>query len=253
MPLGDRRNSAFAGTLVTTGTGVGMVVATGDATQIGRIADMLDDVRAVDTPLIQRLTYFSKVITVVIVLFCGFVFLLGLLTGQSALQMLMAAVALAVSAIPEGLPAIMTIALAIGVKRMAARNAVIRKLPAVEALGSATVICTDKTGTLTRNEMTVTLVATVDGQFTVSGSGYAPTGGVTDGNGKATTLGRITCARRISQGGSAVQRSWPATPRRTVEDRRRSNRRVVAGTGCQGWARAGRARDGLAANGRDSV
>lgn len=202
VPLGDRSNSAFAGTLVTTGTGVGMVVATGDATQIGRIADMLDDVQAVDTPLIQRLTYFSKVITIVIVLFCGFVFLLGLLTGQSALQMLMAAVALAVSAIPEGLPAIMTIALAIGVKRMAARNAVIRKLPAVEALGSATVICTDKTGTLTRNEMTVTLVATVDGQFTVSGSGYAPTGGVADANGKATTLAESPALGELVKAGA---------------------------------------------------
>ncbi len=207
VPLGDRRNSAFAGTLVTTGTGAGLVVATGDATQIGRIADMLGDVRCVDTPLIQRLTYFSKVITVVIVLFCVFVFLLGILTGQSALQMLMAAVALAVSAIPEGLPAIMTIALAIGVKRMAARNAVIRKLPAVEALGSATVICTDKTGTLTRNEITVTQVATVEGQFMVSGAGYVPTGGIADANGKATTLAQSPALGELVKAGALCNES----------------------------------------------
>lgn len=174
VPLADRRNSSFAGTLVTTGTATGVVVATGDSTQIGHIAGMLHEVQGVDTPLIRRLAHFSKVITIVIIVFCVLVFLLGILAGQAVPQMLMAAVALAVSAIPEGLPAIMTIALAIGVKRMAARNAVIRKLPAVEALGSTTVICTDKTGTLTRNEMTVTRIACVDGRFSVTGAGYAP-------------------------------------------------------------------------------
>lgn len=188
IPLADRRNSAFAGTLVTTGTASGIVVATGDRTQIGRIADMLHEVQGVDTPLIRRLAYFSKVITIVIILFSVLAFLLGILAGQEALQMLMATVALAVSAIPEGLPAIMTIALAIGVKRMASRNAVIRKLPAVEALGSTTVICTDKTGTLTRNEMTVTQIVFIDGRLSVTGSGYSPTGGVHDENGTAVTL-----------------------------------------------------------------
>jgi potassium/sodium efflux P-type ATPase len=180
VPLGDRHNLAFAGTLATSGTAVGLVVATGDGTEIGRIAGMLQDVEGVDTPLIRRLASFSKLITGAILLFCVFVFLLGVFTGQAVADMLMAAVALAVSAIPEGLPAIMTIALAIGVKRMAARNAVVRKLPAVEALGSATVICSDKTGTLTRNEMAVTRIVSVDGTFTVGGSGYQPIGAVLD-------------------------------------------------------------------------
>ncbi|MEZ6061396.1 MAG: cation-transporting P-type ATPase [Planctomycetaceae bacterium] len=180
VSLADRRNMAFGGTLVTAGTGTGMVVATGHATQIGRIAGMLEDVRGVDTPLIRRLAEFSNVITVAIIVFCVVIFIAGVLSGQTPLVMLMSAVALAVSAIPEGLPAIMTIALAIGVKRMAARNAVIRKLPAVEALGSTTVICTDKTGTLTRNEMTVTRIATAAGRYTVTGTGYEPTGTVLD-------------------------------------------------------------------------
>lgn len=202
VPLADRRNMAFAGTLAATGAGRGIVVATGDVTQIGQIADMLREVQGVDTPLIRRLAYFSKVITLVIVLFCVFVFVLGILTGQSAMQMLMAAVALAVSAIPEGLPAIMTIALAIGVKRMAARNAVIRKLPAVETLGSATVICTDKTGTLTRNEMTVTEVVTVDGGFTVQGSGYVPVGSVVDSAGNGTSLNQTPALGELVKAGA---------------------------------------------------
>ena len=192
VPLADRRNMAFAGTLVTTGTAAGIVVETGDNTQIGRIAGMLREVEGVDTPLIRRLTYFSKVITVVIILFCVLVFLLGVFSGQAVSQMLMAAVALAVSAIPEGLPAIMTIALAIGVKRMAGRNSVVRKLPAVEALGSTTVICTDKTGTLTRNEMTVTRIVSVDRRFSVTGSGYLPTGAILDEDDNPVTLEQET-------------------------------------------------------------
>jgi len=202
VPLADRRNMAFAGTLATSGAGRGIVVATGDVTQIGQIADMLREVQGVDTPLIRRLAYFSKVITLVIVIFCELVFVLGVLGGQSAMQMLMAAVALAVSAIPEGLPAIMTIALAIGVKRMAARNAVVRKLPAVESLGSATVICSDKTGTLTRNEMTVTEVVTVDGGFTVQGSGYVPVGSVVDSVGNAISLGQTPALGELVQAGA---------------------------------------------------
>ena len=188
VPLGDRNNMAFAGTLATSGTAAGIVIATGDDTQIGRIAGMLQEVEGVDTPLIRRLASFSKVITIAIILFCVFVFVLGVLTGQAESDMLMAAVALAVSAIPEGLPAIMTIALAIGVKRMASRNAVVRKLPAVEALGSATVICSDKTGTLTRNEMTVTRIVCPDVRFTVTGSGYAPIGEVVDTSKTSVTL-----------------------------------------------------------------
>ena len=188
IPLGDRRNMAYSGTLTASGTAAGIVIATGDETQIGRIAGMLRDVQGVDTPLIRRLSKFSKVITVVIILFCVFVFLLGVANGESLSEMLMASVALAVSAIPEGLPAIMTIALATGVKRMASRNAVVRKLPAVEALGSATVICSDKTGTLTRNEMSVTQIVCDGNRFKVTGSGYTPTGSVINETNKEVSL-----------------------------------------------------------------
>jgi magnesium-transporting ATPase (P-type) len=187
-PLAEWSNMAFAGTLVTTGSGTGIVVATGEHTQIGRIADMLGEVEGVDTPLIRRLARFSKVITITIVLFCVAIFVAGKAAGQPTLTMLMSAVALAVSAIPEGLPAIMTIALAIGVKRMARRNAVVRKLPAVEALGSTTIICTDKTGTLTRNEMTVTRLVLPEGQLSVGGAGYDPTGLVEDESGASVSL-----------------------------------------------------------------
>ncbi len=201
VPLADRCNLAFAGTLTTTGTAAGLVVATGDETQLGRIAGMLQEVEGVSTPLIRRLTSFSKVITVVIVLFCALVFLLGVLTGQVAGEMLVAAVALAVSAIPEGLPAIMTITLAIGVKRMASRNAVVRKLPAVEALGSTTVICSDKTGTLTRNEMAVTQIISGEGTFTVTGSGYEPLGAVIGEGQDVVTLDRSPVLRELVTAG----------------------------------------------------
>ncbi len=202
VPLGDRMNLVFAGTLATNGTAAGVVVATGDDTQIGQIAGMLHDVEGVDTPLIRRLTSFSMVITVVIILFCLFVFLVGVFTGEEAVDMLMAAVALAVSAIPEGLPAIMTIALAIGVKRMAARNAVVRKLPAVETLGSATVICSDKTGTLTRNEMTVTRIVVPDGVYFVTGTGYEPTGAVLDESQRAVELEASPAISELIKAGS---------------------------------------------------
>ena len=151
---------------------------------------------------IRRLASFSMVITVVIILFCVLAFLVGVFTGKEVVEMLMAAVALAVSAIPEGLPAIMTIALAIGVKRMAARNAVVRKLPAVETLGSATVICSDKTGTLTRNEMTVTRIVSPQGSYIVTGPGYEPTGAVLDESGSTVELGASPALSELVKAGS---------------------------------------------------
>ena len=175
--LGDRRNMAYSGTLVSFGQGRGVVVATGDATELGRISQMLAAVQHIDTPLLRKIAAFSKWLTFAIVAVAAVTFALGVgVHDQSAIDMFMAAVGLAVAAIPEGLPAVMTITLAIGVQRMAQRNAIIRVLPAVEALGSVTVICSDKTGTLTRNEMTVQSIATAEHQYGVSGVGYAPDG-----------------------------------------------------------------------------
>ncbi len=177
VETGDRVNMAFSGTFVTSGQGMGIVTATGDSTEIGKIAEMLQEVEEVKTPLTKKIDSFSKVLTVVIIAGCTVFFAFGtLIKGQPVVDMFMAAVALAISAIPEGLPAIMTITLAIGVTRMAKRFAIIRKLPAVETLGSTTVICSDKTGTLTRNEMTVTRMITPEGDFSVTGVGYAPSG-----------------------------------------------------------------------------
>lgn len=177
VEVGDRINMAFSGTFVTSGNGIGIVTATGESTELGKIAGMLQEVEEVKTPLTKKIASFSKVLTIVIIAGCAAVYAFGtLLKGLPSMDMFMVAVALAILAIPEGLPAIITIALAIGVTRMAKRNAIIRKLPAVETLGSTMVICTDKTGTLTRNEMTVTRVITPEGDFNVAGVGYSPSG-----------------------------------------------------------------------------
>ena len=153
--VADQVNMCFSGTLVTAGRGRGIAVATGAATQMGRIRELMAAAEGVQTPLTRRLTRFSRLLTVIILGLAALTFVLGLVRGESAGDMVTAAVALAVGAIPEGLPAAMTITLAIGVNRMARRNAIVRRLPAVETLGSTTVICTDKTGTLTVNRMTV--------------------------------------------------------------------------------------------------
>lgn len=157
--LADRANMAYAGTLVTYGQGQGVVIATGDKTETGKIAHLINEATAIETPLTQKITAFSKILLWVILALAAVTFAVGLLRGQEAIDVFMAAVALSVAAIPEGLPAVVTITLAIGVSKMAARNAIIRKLPAVETLGSTTVICSDKTGTLTENRMTVQKIA----------------------------------------------------------------------------------------------
>jgi magnesium-transporting ATPase (P-type) len=176
-PLGDRAGMAYAGTLVARGQASGLVVATGDRTEIGRIGAMVADVQTLTTPLLRKLAGFGRQLTVAILVVATATMAFGILVrGYTAAEMFMAAVGLAVAAIPEGLPAIMTIALAIGVQRMAERNAIVRRLPAVETLGSVTVICSDKTGTLTRNEMTVQSVATARHDFAVTGVGYDPAG-----------------------------------------------------------------------------
>lgn len=174
--LGDRTGMAYSGTLVTYGTGHGVVVATGQSTELGRISAMLRETTAVETPLTQQLGRLGKSITIGIValslLLCG----IGLLRDYPVADAVLAAITMAVGAIPEGLPAVVTIALAIGVRRIARQHAIIRKLPAVETLGSTTVICSDKTGTLTRNEMTVRRLWTPDHSIEVTGVGYEPEG-----------------------------------------------------------------------------
>ena len=179
--IGDRLCMAYSGTLVTHGQGSGVVVATGAQTEIGRISSLVSEVESVTTPLLRQMAQFGRWLTVAILGLAIITFAFGMLVRDyAAAEMFLAAVSLAVAAIPEGLPAIMTITLAIGVQRMARRNAIIRKLPAVETLGAVTVICSDKTGTLTRNEMTVRTVVTADGKlFELSGTGYDPHGAIT--------------------------------------------------------------------------
>jgi magnesium-transporting ATPase (P-type)/nucleotide-binding universal stress UspA family protein len=178
-PLGDRNCLLYSGTLVASGQATGVVVATGVRTELGRISAMLEQVQAVTTPLLRQIAGFGHWLALAIVLLSAATFAIGVLWhGHPPNEMFMMAVALAASAIPEGLPAIMTITLALGVRRMAGRKAIIRHLPAVETLGSVTVICSDKTGTLTRNEMTVQRVITGERVFEVTGVGYAPDGGI---------------------------------------------------------------------------
>lgn len=176
LPLGDRLNMAYSSTLVTYGTGTGVVVATGDQTEIGRISELIASTNVLATPLTKKIHAFSNMLLWVILGLAVLAFMAGLLHGQKAVDMFMASVALAVSAIPEGLPAAVTIIMAAGVARMAARRAIIRKLPAVETLGSTTVICSDKTGTLTQNQMTVQFISAGDRQFQVTGTGWEPAG-----------------------------------------------------------------------------
>ncbi|WP_373187597.1 cation-translocating P-type ATPase [Halopseudomonas sp.] len=176
-PLGDRFCLAYSGTLVKAGTARGVVVATGRDSEIGRISGLLSEVEALQTPLTQQMNRFSRYLSAVIVLGGLLVFLLGWQFGDRELsELFMAVVALTVSAIPEGLPAILTITLAIGVQRMANRKAVVRRMPAIETLGAVSIICTDKTGTLTRNEMMVAALVLDEQVYPVSGEGYETRG-----------------------------------------------------------------------------
>ncbi|MEQ8355727.1 MAG: cation-transporting P-type ATPase [Kiloniellaceae bacterium] len=175
--LGDRFSMAFSGTFVAAGQGIGVVAATGAATELGRIGTMIGAVERLTTPLVQQMGHFAKQVTLAVLTVSVLVFAYAVLAQSYPYdEAFMAVVGLAVAAIPEGLPAIMTITLAVGVQRMASRNAIIRRLPAVETLGSVTVICSDKTGTLTRNEMTVSTVVTAQAEIEVHGAGYRPEG-----------------------------------------------------------------------------
>jgi len=184
-PLAERRNMAYAGSFITFGQGQGIVIATANATEVGQISQSMENRVSLSTPLTRKFEKFSYTLLYAILTLATFTFVVGIGQGGTWLNMFEAAVALAVSAIPEGLPAVVTITLAIGVNRMAKRNAIIRKLPAVEALGSTTVICSDKTGTLTENQMTVQAIYTGGRHYCVSGGGYSPRGEITNDNGMA--------------------------------------------------------------------
>lgn len=177
--IGDRKCIAFSGTLVSHGQGAGVVIATGPRSEIGRISTLVSEVVSITTPLLRQMAQFGRWLTLAIIVIAVITFAFGAFIRDYAFtDMFLAAVSLAVAAIPEGLPAIMTITLAIGVQRMARRNAIIRRLPAVETLGAVNVICSDKTGTLTRNEMTVRMVSTASHLFELSGTGYMPQGSI---------------------------------------------------------------------------
>ena len=174
--LGDRKNSAFMSTLVSYGRGTGVVTGTGMNTQIGHIASMIQAVEDEQTPLQKRLEELGKQLGWAALVICGLVFVFGWLQGREVLEMFLTAVSLAIAAVPEGLPAVVTISLALGMRKMVERNALIRRLSSVETLGSATVIGSDKTGTLTQNEMTVTHISVDTKEVYVTGTGYTPQG-----------------------------------------------------------------------------
>lgn len=175
--LGDRTCMAYSGTLVTSGQGRGVVVATGAGTEIGRISGLLSGVEKLTTPLVTQMDVFARWLTILILLISAVLLVFGYFVSHYEFaDMFMAVVGLSVAAIPEGLPAILTITLAVGVQAMARRNAIVRRLPAIETLGSVSVICTDKTGTLTRNEMMVASVLAQSGCFSLTGNGYEPKG-----------------------------------------------------------------------------
>ncbi|ALS27460.1 ATPase [Paenibacillus sp. 32O-W] len=176
LPLGDQRNIGFMGTMVTRGTARGIVIRTGMDTEMGKIADLIQQTEEMETPLQHRLEQLGKVLIAVALGLTVLVVAAGILHGQPVYGMFLAGVSLAVAAIPEGLPAIVTIALALGVQRMIRRKAIVRKLPSVETLGCASVICSDKTGTLTQNKMTVTRMWIGGRQIEVTGEGYEPEG-----------------------------------------------------------------------------
>ncbi|KOO40704.1 calcium-translocating P-type ATPase, SERCA-type [Priestia koreensis] len=176
VPLGDQENMGFMGTLITRGSGIGIVVGTGMNTAMGQIANLLQTAEVMVTPLQRRLEQLGKILIVVALILTMLVVGIGVLQGHNLYNMFLAGVSLAVAAIPEGLPAIVTVALSLGVQRMIKQRSIVRKLPAVETLGCASVICSDKTGTMTQNKMTVTHIWSNKTTWTVSGTGYRPEG-----------------------------------------------------------------------------
>jgi cation-transporting P-type ATPase F len=199
-PLAERTNMAYTGSLVTFGQGRGIVVGIGEMTETGHLSQLMQQSTTIETPLTRKIDKFSKTLLYVVLGLATFTFTVGVAQGFSWMEVFKAAVALAVSAIPEGLPAILTVTLAIGVSQMAKHHAIIRKLPAIETLGSTTVICSDKTGTLTQNQMTVQEIDAGGRRYRVSGGGYAPTGEIFL-NGHAIDLAKAPALYECLQAG----------------------------------------------------
>lgn len=217
--LGDRKNMVFMGTSVTRGRGLAAITGTGMVTEMGRIAGMIQAVEEEDTPLQRRLDHLGKYLVWGCLVVCGVVVMTGVLRGEAIFLMAMSGISLAVAAIPEGLPAIVTVALALGVQRMIRRNAIVRKLPAVETLGCTTVICSDKTGTLTQNEMTVRRIFTSGGSVCLSGSGYDPRGRFMRGDSEfdprrdkglhwTLLIGTLCNNSKLAQNGTSIAGLW---------------------------------------------
>ncbi len=208
--LGDRKCMAYSGTFVSGGQCTGAVVTTGEATEIGRINTMLTEVETLQTPLTRQMDQFGRWLTMAILVIAGATLAFGAMTpnmaGHSMVELFMATVGLAVAAIPEGLPAIVTITLAIGVQRMAKHAAIIRRLPAVETLGAVSTICSDKTGTLTRNEMMVQAVVTAAGETSVRGTGYAPDGELISETGDTRQVAALAEAGLLCNDAALTQR-----------------------------------------------
>ncbi|TYP72669.1 calcium-translocating P-type ATPase, SERCA-type [Paenibacillus methanolicus] len=198
IPLGDQKNTGFMGTMITRGSAKGIVIRTGMSTEMGKIAELIQQTESMETPLQHRLEQLGKILIVVALGLTVMVVAAGILHGQPPYEMFLAGVSLAVAAIPEGLPAIVTIALALGVQRMIKRRAIVRKLPSVETLGCASVICSDKTGTLTQNKMTVTKMWIGGREMDVTGEGYEPQGAVYEA-GKPVDVKQDQSLRRLLQ------------------------------------------------------
>ena len=229
--LGDRRGMAFSGTLVVAGQGTGVAVATGTATEIGRISELLGQVQELTTPLLRQINDFGRRFTWVALGGAALLFAFAVLVRDYAwADALIAVIALAVGVVPEGLPAVITITLAIGVQRMAARNAVVRRLPAVETLGATSVICSDKTGTLTRNEMTAQRIVVAHGEARAAGAGYGP-------DGELELLHRGGQRRRAAHCPHARAHRSPLQRRARAQDRRHMDRQWRSDGRCARRAR----------------
>lgn len=222
VPLGDQRNLGFMGTMITRGTAKGIVVRTGMSTEMGKIADLIQSTESMDTPLQHRLEQLGKILIIVALALTVLVVVAGIVHGQEPYGMFLAGVSLAVAAIPEGLPAIVTIALALGVQRMIQRKAIVRKLPSVETLGCASVICSDKTGTLTQNKMTVTHLWLGGNVLEVTGDGYAPHGDILH-KGTHVDLKKTKCCEDSFKCPCCV--TMPCLLRRSRKPNARSRRR----------------------------